>query len=56
MLPPKVRPFVLGYGFGSMRRGIQSLGLWQVDQLSFIWEVGAGRVVRNVGAKNALVV
>ena len=41
-LPSKMRPFVLGYSFGGMRIGVQALGFSQIDQLRFIWEVGAG--------------
>jgi len=38
----KVRPFVLGHTFGGLRFGVQALGFSRVDQLRFIWEVGAG--------------
>jgi hypothetical protein len=41
-LPAKMRPFVLGYSFGGLRFGVQALGFKQVDQLRFIWEIGAG--------------
>ena len=41
-LPPKLRPFVLGYSFGGMRFGLQALGFSHIDQFRFIWEVGAG--------------
>lgn len=41
-LPPKVRPFVLGYSFSGMRLGLQALGFSRVDQLRFVWEIGAG--------------
>ena len=41
-IPAKVRPFVLGYSFGGLRFGVQALGFSRVDQLRFIWEVGAG--------------
>jgi hypothetical protein len=41
-LPPKVRPFVLGYSFGGLRFGIQALGFSRVEQFRFIWEIGAG--------------
>jgi hypothetical protein len=41
-LPAKLRPFVLGYTFGGMRFGVQALGFKRVDQLRFIWELGAG--------------
>jgi len=41
-LPSRMRPFVLGYTFGGMRFGVQALGFSQIDQLRFIWEVGAG--------------
>ena len=41
-LPQKMRPFVLGYSFGGMRFGLQAIGLTQIDQFRFIWEVGAG--------------
>jgi hypothetical protein len=41
-LPNRMRPFVLGYTFGGMRFGVQALGFTQIDQLRFIWEIGAG--------------
>jgi hypothetical protein len=41
-IPTKMRPFVLGYTFGGMRFGIQALGFRNVDQLRFVWEIGAG--------------
>jgi hypothetical protein len=41
-IPRKMRPFVLGYSFGGLRFGVQALGFSQVDQLRFIWEIGAG--------------
>ena len=41
-LPRKMRPFVLGYSFGGLRFGVQALGFAHVDQLRFIWEIGAG--------------
>jgi len=41
-LPPKVRPFVLGYSFGGVRLGLQALGFSRVDQFRFVWEIGAG--------------
>jgi len=41
-IPAKARPFVLGYSFGGMRFGVQALGFTRVDQLRFVWEIGAG--------------
>ena len=41
-LPERFRPFVLGYSFGGLRAGIQAIGFARVDQLRFVWEIGAG--------------
>jgi hypothetical protein len=41
-LPENMRPVVLGYSFGGMRFGLQAIGLTQIDQFRFIWEIGAG--------------
>jgi hypothetical protein len=41
-VPGKLRPFVLGYHFGGFRLGIQALGTSGLEDLRFVFEVGAG--------------
>ena len=41
-IPRKIRPFVLGYSFGGLRFGVQALGWSRIEDLQFIWEIGAG--------------
>lgn len=41
-IPPKARPFALGYSFAGLRLGVQALGLGRLEDIRLTLELGAG--------------